>query len=88
MQAASIRPDTAAYGAVIDLLWCSGILGAQQRAQQLFQLACRQSITGMEAVREPAQDDSHTLEVTNVFQLGCPSTFLMMMGTTLYTSAP
>ncbi|KAA6420971.1 MAG: hypothetical protein FRX49_09111 [Trebouxia sp. A1-2] len=63
MQAASIRPDTAAYGAVIDLLWCSGIVGAQQRAQQLFHLACRQSVRGMEAVHAAAQDDSDTLEV-------------------------
>ena len=66
MQAASIRPDTAAYAAVIDLLWCSGIVGAQQRAQQLFQLACRQSVRGMEAVQAAAEDDSDTLEVTQL----------------------
>ena len=66
MQAASIRPDTAAYAAVIDLLWCSGIVGAQQRAQQLFHLACRQSVRGMEAVHAAAQDDSDTLEVTQL----------------------
>lgn len=69
MQAASIRPDTAAYAAVIDLLWSSGIVGAQQRAQQLFQLACRQSVRGMEAVQHAAaQDDSDTLEVTKLAQ--------------------
>ncbi len=66
MQAASTRPDTAAYAAVIDLLWCSGIVGAQQRAQQLFQLACRQSVRGMEAVQAAAEDDSDTLEVTQL----------------------
>ena len=62
MQAASIR--LLAYAAVIDLLWCSGIVGAQQRALQLFQLACRQYVRGMEAVHAAAQDDSDTLVVT------------------------
>ncbi len=64
MQAASIWSDTAAYAAVIDLLWCSRIVAAHQRAQQLFQLACRQSVRGMEAVHAAAQDDSDTLVVT------------------------
>jgi len=66
MQAASIWSDTAAYAAVIDLLWCSRIVAAHQRAQQLFQLACRQSVRGMEAVHAAAQDDSDTLEVTQL----------------------
>ena len=67
MQAASIRPDTATYAAVIDLLWCSGILGAQQRAQQLFQMACRQSVQGMEAAQAVAQDDEDTVKVSLAF---------------------
>ena len=69
MQAASIRPDTVVYAAVIDLLWCCGIVGAQQRAQQLFQSACRQSVRGMEALQAAAQDDADTLEVTLLTQL-------------------
>lgn len=64
MQAASIRPETMLYAAVIDLLWMSGIVGAQQRAQQLFQLACRQSVRGMDAAQAAAQQDSSQLEVT------------------------
>ena len=64
MQAASIRPETALYAAVIDLLWMSGIVGAQQRAQQLFQLACRQSVRGMEASQAAAEGDNSQLEVT------------------------
>ena len=64
MQAASIRPDTALYAAVIDLLWMSGIVGAQQRAQQLFQLACRQSVKGVEATQAMWREDEGALEVT------------------------
>ena len=72
MQAASIRPDTMLYAAVIDLLWMSGILGAQHRAQQLFQLACRQSVRGMEAAQAAAQGDDDTLEVgAVVVQVAC-----------------
>ena len=62
MQAASIRPETVCYTAIIDLLWMSGIVGAQQRAQQLFQLACRQSVKGMQAAQEEEEDGSQ-LEV-------------------------
>lgn len=65
MQAASIRPETALYAAVIDLLWMSGIVGAQQRAQQLFQLACRQSVRGMEAAQAATQEANSQLEVTH-----------------------
>ena len=64
MHAASIRPDTACYAAVIDLLWCSGIVGAQERAQQLFHLVCRQSVRNMEAVQAVVQGGDDTLEVT------------------------
>ena len=62
MQAANLRPETACYAAMIDLLWMSGIVGAQQRAQQLFQLACRQSVRGMQAAQE--QQEGSQLEVT------------------------
>ena len=58
MQAASIRPETVCYAAIIDLLWMSGIVGAQQRAQQLFQLACRQSVRGMQAAQEEQEEGS------------------------------
>ncbi|KAL3130099.1 hypothetical protein ABBQ38_008415 [Trebouxia sp. C0009 RCD-2024] len=64
MQAASIRPETVLYAAVIDLLWMSGIVGAQQRAQQLFQLACRQSVRGMEVSQAAAQEADSQLEVS------------------------
>lgn len=62
MQAASIRPETVCYAAIVDLLWMSGIVGAQQRAQQLFQLACRQSVRGMQAA-QGAQEEGSQLEV-------------------------
>ena len=58
MQAASVRPETVLYAAIIDLLWMSGIVGAQQRAQQLFQLASRQSVRGMQAVQEEEEGGS------------------------------
>ena len=58
MQAASIRPETVCYAATIDLLWMSGIVGAQQRAQQLFQLACRQLVKGMQAAQEEQEEGS------------------------------
>lgn len=65
MQAASdkLRPDTAIYAAVIDLLWCTGIVGAQQRAVQLFKLACRQSIAGMEAAQTLSTEEEDCLKV-------------------------
>ena len=63
MQAASVRPDTMVYAAVIDLLWSTGIVGAQQRAMQLFHLACRQNISGMEASQAASSVEEDRLEV-------------------------
>lgn len=72
MQAASMQPDTIVYAAVIDLLWCSGIVGAQQRALQLFQLACRQNIAGMEAAQKASTDEEGCIEVW------CPDVLCML----------
>ena len=71
MQAASVRPDTTLYAAVIDLLWCCGIVGAQQRALQLFQLACRQSMDGIGASQTPSSDEEDVLEVSCSSWLTC-----------------
>lgn len=68
MQAASVRPETVLYAAIIDLLWMSGIVGAQQRAQQLFQLACRQSVRGMQAAQEE-EEGGGQLQVTHLVNL-------------------
>ena len=70
MQAASIRPETMCYAAIIDLLWMSGIVGAQQRAQQLFQLACRQLVRGMQAAQEE-QEVGSQLEVNFHIAIHC-----------------